>query len=184
MNLPELCDLWRYQHTDARFTGYLKDCIDGYDNGRVYNIESARRDREQWLDRIKYGSQDYDSKLEEFKEECLQKLLHPENKYVVKHPEWYVEKQRYGEDDPLLKNYNCAARHNLLPNQVNFKLFHEFHHQQAREQKLHANFVQDFYSEFGSILVQQSPEFWKTLMYELFERLYKSKEKADDVLAN
>ena len=45
MNLEELCDLWKYQHTESRFTGYLKDRIEGYDNGRVYNIETAKRDR-------------------------------------------------------------------------------------------------------------------------------------------
>ena len=84
---------------------------------------------------------------------------------MEKKPEWYVEKERYGENDPLLKNYVCAAKHNLLPNQVNFKLFHEIENVKSREKKLHANFVQDFYSEFGEILVQQSPEFWKTIMY-------------------
>jgi len=41
-------------------------------------------------------------------------------------PEWVVERERYGANDPLLKNYVCAAKHNLLPNQVNFKLFLEF----------------------------------------------------------
>lgn len=87
-----MCDLWKYQHTESRFTGYLKDRIEGYDNGKVYNIETAKRDREEWLDKIKFGRKDFDSELEKFKEDCLNKLLHPENKYVNQRPEWYVEK--------------------------------------------------------------------------------------------
>ncbi len=43
-----------------------------------------------------------------------------------KKPEWASEVERYGANDPLLKTYSCAARYNLLPNQVNFKLFLEF----------------------------------------------------------
>lgn len=49
INLSELCELWRYQHSECRFTGLLKDKIDGYDNGNVYNIETARKDRDEWL---------------------------------------------------------------------------------------------------------------------------------------
>lgn len=45
---------------------------------------------------------------------------------MEKKPEWYVEPEIYGKDDPLLKNYTCASRYNLLPNQVDFKLYLEF----------------------------------------------------------
>jgi len=45
---------------------------------------------------------------------------------MKKIPDWVVERERYGVNDQLLKGYNCAAKHNLLPNQVNFKLFLEF----------------------------------------------------------
>jgi len=41
--------LWKYQHTEARLTGYLKDKIDGYDNGKVYNLEVAKRERAEWI---------------------------------------------------------------------------------------------------------------------------------------
>lgn len=97
------------------------------------------------MEKIKYGKKDADSDLDRLKEEYLDKLLHPENKYLEKKPEWVVERERYGTDDPLLKNYVCAAKHNLLPNQVNFKLFLEFSRIPEREKKLHANFVQDFH---------------------------------------
>lgn len=60
--------MWRYQHTEARFTGYLKNRIEGYDNGRVYNIETAKRDRSEWMEKIKYGKADIDSDLEKFKD--------------------------------------------------------------------------------------------------------------------
>lgn len=33
-------------------------------------------------------------------------------------------------------------------------------------------------------MVQQSPEFWKMLMYELFERLYKNRGNTEDILTN
>lgn len=101
-----------------------------------------------------------------------------------KKPEWASEVERYGSKDPLLKNYTCAAKYNLLPNQVNFKLFLEFEKVKERENKLHTNFVQDFHSEFGGILIQQSPEYWKMLMYELFERLHKNRGNTEDILTN
>ncbi len=101
------------------------------------------------MDRIKYGNRDANPDLERLKKEYLDKLIHPENKYVNKKPEWMTEAERYGANDPLLKTYVCAAKHNLLPNQVNFKLFLEFESVKEREKKLHVNFVQDFYNEFG-----------------------------------
>jgi hypothetical protein len=41
--------LWKYQHTDARFSQHLKEKIDGYNQGRLYNVEHARKEREAWL---------------------------------------------------------------------------------------------------------------------------------------
>ena len=38
------------------------------------------------MEQIKYGKTDFDSPLEKFKDECLEKLLHPENKYIEKKP--------------------------------------------------------------------------------------------------
>lgn len=63
MDLEGLCDLWKYQHSEARFTGYLKDKIQGYDNGNVYNIELAKRERAEWIEKIKYGNREADSQL-------------------------------------------------------------------------------------------------------------------------
>ena len=48
--------MWKYQHSEARFTGYLKDKIDGYDNGKIYNLEVAKRERVDWIEKIKYGN--------------------------------------------------------------------------------------------------------------------------------
>ena len=76
---------------------------------------------------------------------------------MKKKPEWVTETERYGANDPLLKNYQCTAKHNLLPNQVNFKLFLEFDAVRERENKLHTNFVQEFNEEFGHVLIEQSP---------------------------
>ncbi len=43
MDLTNLCDLWNYQHSECRFTNYLKEKMDGYDNGKPYNIELAKK---------------------------------------------------------------------------------------------------------------------------------------------
>lgn len=103
---------------------------------------------------------------------------------MEKKPQWATEVQRYGANDPLLKNYQCAAKHNLLPNQVNFKLFLEYDHVKDKQDKLHVNFVQDFFDQFGDILMKQSPEHWKFLMYSLFENLNNNKGNTDDNLAS
>jgi hypothetical protein len=60
--------LWRYQHSECRFTGYLKDKIEGYDNGRVYNIEQAKKERQEWMDKIKFGKSDANTDLDRLKE--------------------------------------------------------------------------------------------------------------------
>lgn len=39
-------------------TSFLKEHIDGYDNGKVYNIEHAKRDRVEWLENLKFINQD------------------------------------------------------------------------------------------------------------------------------
>ena len=60
MDLSAQTDLWNYQHSDGRLTNYLKDKIQGYDNGRVYNVEVAKRERKEWLESIKYGRKEVD----------------------------------------------------------------------------------------------------------------------------
>lgn len=54
LNLDELCQLWKYQNSECRMTTFLKEQIDGYDNGKVYNIEHAKRDRVEWLKNLKF----------------------------------------------------------------------------------------------------------------------------------
>ena len=76
---------------------------------------------------------------------------------MKKKPSWANEVERYGENDPLLKTYQCSAKQNLIPNHINFKLFLQFDAIREREKKLHTNFVQDFHEQFGHILVEQSP---------------------------
>lgn len=43
MDLSSLTDLWNYQHSECRLTNYLKTKIDGYDNGKPYNVEIAKK---------------------------------------------------------------------------------------------------------------------------------------------
>lgn len=145
MDLTSLCDLWNYQHTEYRFTNFLKERIDGYDNGKVYNVEAAKKEREEWLSKIKYGNKEANPELDKIKKEYLDRLLHPENVYMKKKLEWETQVERYGANDPLLKTYECAAKYNLLPNQVNFKLFLEYEGVKEKEKRLHTNFIQDFH---------------------------------------
>lgn len=105
MDLEGLCELWRYQHTQFRFTNYLKTKIDGYDNGKVYNVETAKKERDQWIASINYGKADTDPELDKIKKEYLDRLLHPEKIYMNKKPEWETQVERYGADDPILKTY-------------------------------------------------------------------------------
>jgi len=37
--------------------------MEGYDNGRVYNIDQAKKDRNEWLEKIKCGNKDVDNEL-------------------------------------------------------------------------------------------------------------------------
>jgi hypothetical protein len=91
MDLSALTDLWNYQHSEWRLTNYLKEHIEGYDNGRMYNVEIAKKEREEWLQKIKYGDKDSNPELEKIKKEYLDKLLHPENIYMNKKPSWATE---------------------------------------------------------------------------------------------
>ena len=63
MDLAAIADLWNYQHSEARLTNYLKDKIQGYDNGRVYNVETAKKERAESVESIKFGRKDVDSEL-------------------------------------------------------------------------------------------------------------------------
>lgn len=96
--------------------------------------------------------------LSKVKEEYLDKLLHPENIYLrPKKAEYEVDPEPYGKNDPLLKEYEPAAKFNLTPNIVNFKLYCELIREKKVELKAHVNYVNTFYEKFGSILVKKSP---------------------------
>ena len=46
------------------------------------------------------------------------------------------------------------------------------------------DYINTFLEKFGDVLVKHSPEFWKLLMFDLLEKIEKSKNKPNEDLFN
>ena len=70
-------------------TQFLKERIDGYNNGRLYNVERAKQDREEWIQEQKFDGKEKEDTLTQTKEEYLHDLLHPEEVYMKSKKAYY-----------------------------------------------------------------------------------------------
>lgn len=101
-----------------------------------------------------------------------------------KKPEYEIVKEPYGKNNPLLKYYNDAAKFNLEPNYVDFQMYCPEKNDKQKMAKKHIDYVKTFYDKFGEILIKQSPEYWKLLLFDLFRRILECKESSNEELSH
>ena len=59
-------------------------------------------------------------------------------------------------------------------------MYNEETNEKQKQAKKHIDYVKTFHEKFGDILVKQSPEFWKLLLFDLFKKLLEHKEKTNE----
>lgn len=142
--------------------------------------------RQEWMDNNKLARPNQNDLLDKTKEELLHDLLHPEEIYMKpKKPEYEIVKESYEKSVPLLKStYNEAARFNLEPNYVDFQMYNTEKNDKQKQAKKHLDYVKTFYDKFSDILIKNSPEYWKLLLFDLFRKILDCKLQSNEDLSH